>query len=146
MLDLNKDSSFLKFLSFLFPPLNTPPPPPPPTNRNKLKNYTGFNSSFLSFQFDAEFRRFAVDPQQAHRFGDFYKTIESVHRIHDIPFLLTYTDLHGDLLPINNDDNFVRAVTTAKPILRVFVQRKGKVALILISYYSDQKEKFVNWM
>lgn len=43
-----------------------------------------------------------------------------------MPFTTWYTDMHGDLLPINNDDNFLRAVTTARPLLRVFVQRKGK--------------------
>lgn len=41
--------------------------------------------------------------------------------------LLSYIDpLDNDLLPINNDDNFGRALKTAKPLLRLIVQRKGK--------------------
>lgn len=32
----------------------------------------------------------------------------------------------NDLLPINNDDNYGRAISTARPVLRVIVQRKGR--------------------
>lgn len=89
------------------------------------------NQIIFSVQFDAEFRRFSLDPQKASGFEDFEKLIGTVHRIQSIPFVLTYTDLHGDLLPINNDDNFQRAVITAKPILRVFVQRKGTWTMLV---------------
>lgn len=42
--------------------------------------------------------------------------------------LLSYIDPQdNDLLPINNDDNFGRALKTAKPLLRLIVQRKGKL-------------------
>lgn len=37
-----------------------------------------------------------------------------------------YADIHGDLLPINNDDNYHKAVSTANPLLRIFIQKKGK--------------------
>lgn len=41
--------------------------------------------------------------------------------------LLSYIDPQdNDLLPINNDDNFGRALKTAKPLLRLIVQRKGE--------------------
>lgn len=40
--------------------------------------------------------------------------------------IIGYADVHGDLLPINNDDNFCKAVTTAHPLLRIFIQRQGK--------------------
>lgn len=45
----------------------------------------------------------------------------------NLQFLISYIDPRDmDLLPINNDDNYGRAISTAKPILRVIVQRKGK--------------------
>ena len=50
--------------------------------------------------------------------------------LHRLPssdlILLSYIDPQdNDLLPINNDDNFGRALKTAKPLLRLIVQRKG---------------------
>lgn len=41
--------------------------------------------------------------------------------------MIGYADVHGDLLPINNDDNFFKAVSSAHPLLRVFIQRQGKI-------------------
>ncbi|KAJ8290745.1 hypothetical protein GJAV_G00016970 [Gymnothorax javanicus] len=41
--------------------------------------------------------------------------------------MIGYADIHGDLLPINNDDNFCKAVTCAHPLLRVFLQRREEV-------------------
>lgn len=65
---------------------------------------------------------------EAKTFEDFYKMVErNVYNVKDIELLLSYVDPHdNDLLPINNDDNFVRALTTAKPLLRLIIQRKGK--------------------
>lgn len=55
-----------------------------------------------------------------------YKMVERLHHIKDIELLISYVDPHdNDLLPINNDDNFVRALSTAKPLLRLIIQRKG---------------------
>lgn len=50
-----------------------------------------------------------------------------LHRLaHNDQVLLSYIDPQdNDLLPINNDDNFGRALKTAKPLLRLIVQRKG---------------------
>lgn len=78
-------------------------------------------------KFDAEFRRFPLDKAKLKTFEEFYKYVQTIHKLQAIPFTTWYTDMHGDLLPINNDDNFLRAVTTARPLLRVFVQRKGNV-------------------
>lgn len=58
--------------------------------------------------------------------------MEKLHFLQDIPFTVTYTDTHGDLLPINNDDNFALALSTAavstakQPVLRILLQRKGE--------------------
>ncbi|CAH3041381.1 unnamed protein product [Pocillopora meandrina] len=76
-------------------------------------------------KFDAEFRRFPLDKTRLTSYEDFYKHVQAIHKLQSIPFSTWYTDMYGDLLPINNDDNFLRAVTTARPLLRVFVQRKG---------------------
>ena len=41
--------------------------------------------------------------------------------------LFIFTDPNdGDLLPINNDDNFARALQAARPLLRIHIQRRGE--------------------
>lgn len=80
----------------------------------------------LSTQFDAEFRRWSVKRSEATNFEDFSKLVERLHQLNNMEFLISYVDpSDNDLLPINNDDNFGRAMSTAKPLLRVIVQRKG---------------------
>uniref|UniRef100_H3AHQ4 PB1 domain-containing protein n=1 Tax=Latimeria chalumnae TaxID=7897 RepID=H3AHQ4_LATCH len=76
--------------------------------------------------FGAEFRRFSVDRCKPGKFEEFYKLILHVHRIANMDIMIGYADVHGDLLPINNDDNFFKAVSTANPLLRIFIQRQGK--------------------
>uniref|UniRef100_A0AAZ3P7L8 PB1 domain-containing protein n=1 Tax=Oncorhynchus tshawytscha TaxID=74940 RepID=A0AAZ3P7L8_ONCTS len=76
-------------------------------------------------KYGAEFRRFSVDRFKPGKFEDFYKLIMHVHRISNMEVMIGYADIHGDLLPINNDDNFCKAVSTAHPLLRVFIQRQG---------------------
>lgn len=52
--------------------------------------------------------------------------VERLHQIKEIELLISYIDPRdNDLLPINNDDNYVRAVSTAQPLLRLIIQRKG---------------------
>lgn len=78
------------------------------------------------FQFDAEFRRFSIVRDTLVHFEEFRGLIERLHRLKDIAFLISYTDPRdGDQLPINNDENLRRAITNARPLLRIFVQRKG---------------------
>lgn len=77
-------------------------------------------------QFGAEFRRFSLDRSKPGRFDEFYGLLQHVHRIPNVELLVGYADVHGDLLPINNDDNYHKAITTASPLLRLFLQRKGK--------------------
>ncbi|XP_023161965.1 partitioning defective protein 6 [Drosophila hydei] len=77
-------------------------------------------------KFDAEFRRWSFkrhEPEQS--FDKFSSLIEQLHKLTNIQFLILYIDpCDNDLLPINNDDNFGRALKTARPLLRVIVQRK----------------------
>jgi partitioning defective protein 6 len=79
-------------------------------------------------QFDAEFRRISLPKTDVGTYEHFRILIERLHKLIEVPFVLSYTDpKDGDLLPINNDDNLGRAVLTAKPLLRIIVQRKGKI-------------------
>ncbi|CDQ75223.1 unnamed protein product [Oncorhynchus mykiss] len=78
-------------------------------------------------KYGAEFRRFSVDRFKPGKFEDFYKLVMHVHRIANMEVMIGYADIHGDLLPINNDDNFCKAVSTAHPLLRVFIQRQEEV-------------------
>lgn len=61
------------------------------------------------------------------QFDDFYLLLEDLHHLVDIPFIITYTDPHMDLLPINNNENYNRALSTARPSLKILIQRKGKL-------------------
>ncbi|TRZ01927.1 hypothetical protein DNTS_012382 [Danionella cerebrum] len=75
-------------------------------------------------KFGAEFRRFSLDRSKPGRFDEFYGLLQHVHRIPNVDLLVGYADVHGDLLPINNDDNYHKAITVAAPLLRLFLQRK----------------------
>ncbi|XP_049921016.1 partitioning defective 6 homolog beta [Epinephelus moara] len=75
-------------------------------------------------KFGAEFRRFSLDRSKPGRFDEFYGLLQHVHRIPNVELLVGYADIHGDLLPINNDDNYHKAISTASPLLRLFLQRK----------------------
>ncbi|KAK3581770.1 hypothetical protein CHS0354_017212 [Potamilus streckersoni] len=77
-------------------------------------------------KFDAEFRRFAWDRTKGSQFENFSITVCKLHHLEIIPFVITYTDVHGDLLPINNDDNFHHALETTKTVLRIIIQKKGE--------------------
>lgn len=84
-----------------------------------------FNETVM-LQFDAEFRRFSINRADVKTYEDFRTFIETLHRLSEVPFLISYSDpKDGDLLPINNDDNLARALTV-KPLLRIILQRKGK--------------------
>ncbi|EPY80425.1 hypothetical protein CB1_000831001 [Camelus ferus] len=76
-------------------------------------------------EFGAEFRRFSLDRQKPGKFEDFYKLVVHTHHISNTEVAIGYADVHGDLLPINNDDNFCKAVSSASPLLRVFIQRRA---------------------
>uniref|UniRef100_A0A3B3ZNU1 Uncharacterized protein n=1 Tax=Periophthalmus magnuspinnatus TaxID=409849 RepID=A0A3B3ZNU1_9GOBI len=75
-------------------------------------------------KFGAEFRRFSLDRSKPGRFDEFYGLLQHVHRIPNVEVVVGYADVHGDLLPINNDDNYHLAIATATPLLRLFLQRK----------------------
>ena len=77
-------------------------------------------------QLDAEYRRINVDKATGMKYEDWEHLLCRLHGLENVPFFVTYTDpQHGDLLPINNDENLAHALHAAKPLLRVFIQRKG---------------------
>lgn len=78
-------------------------------------------------KYGAEFRRFSVNRIKPGKFEEFFKLILNLHNIASIEVMIGYADVHGDLLPINNDDNFCKAVSTAHPLLRIFIQKQEEV-------------------
>ncbi|KAK4294523.1 hypothetical protein Pmani_032850 [Petrolisthes manimaculis] len=75
---------------------------------------------------DAEFRRFNVEREKYDQLEDFRSLVMMLHRLTTSDFVLAYADPRdGDLLPITNDDNFRKALQSARPLLRIFLQHKG---------------------
>lgn len=72
----------------------------------------------IKSKYDVEFRRYALEIQEFQSFDKFYKKIESFHQLQAIPFVIFYTDPEDQdsFLPINNDDNLAKAITSAKHI------------------------------
>ena len=67
-----------------------------------------------------------MDREKLTKFAGFNEIVEVVHGLQSIPFVIAYTDpKDGDLLPINNDDNYARALAIARPLMRLLVQKKG---------------------
>lgn len=59
-------------------------------------------------------------------FQEFSRLLRAVHQIPGLDVLLGYTDAHGDLLPLTNDDSLHRALASGPPPLRLLVQKRGK--------------------
>ncbi|XP_075962365.1 par-6 family cell polarity regulator gamma b isoform X1 [Anarhichas minor] len=96
-------------------------------NRSQPLQTADCNAVEVKSKYGAEFRRFSVDRVKPGKFEEFYKLILHIHRIANMEVMIGYADIHGDLLPINNDDNFCKAVSTAHPLLRVIIQRQEEV-------------------
>lgn len=99
----------------------------------------------IKSKFEAEFRRFSLQRSDITNLDDFLKTIEHFHKLFTIPFNIFYADpVHGDLLPINNDVNFGLAISSAKPLLRLFVQRKdGSYGYFPSGFSASAKKNFL---
>lgn len=78
-------------------------------------------------QFDADIIRFSVNRNEPISYEAFEKLLGERHELGpDMDFLIWYTDpTDGDLLPINNNNNLEKALKSAKPLLRIIIQRKG---------------------
>ncbi|KAG9275957.1 hypothetical protein AMEX_G8203 [Astyanax mexicanus] len=78
-------------------------------------------------KFGAEFRRFSVDRYEPGLFKDFLQLLLCLHHLRHVEIFISYADVHGDLLPINNDENFCRAVSKAQSLLRIFIQHREEI-------------------
>lgn len=89
-------------------------------------------------KFDAEFRRFAVSLTDYQTFEVFQGMLAELHLLQKSEnFHIFYIDpKDNDLLPINNTDNYLRAMKTAKPLLRLVIQRRGECEE---TYYSGRR-------
>ncbi|XP_065064487.1 partitioning defective protein 6-like [Rhopilema esculentum] len=95
---------------------------------NRKKTFTQSDLSVIEVKskFEAEFRRFAIKRGKISTYGDFFDLVQTVHRLYEVPFTIWYKEpLHGDVLPINNNENCLHALNTAQPMLRLFLQRAG---------------------
>jgi len=99
----------------------------------------------IKSKFDAEFRRFTLNRDKYRTFESFRELLEVLHllkgspsdNIPPTPFHISYVDpKDNDLLPINNTDNYLRALQTAKPVLRLVVQRHGELQE---TYYTGRR-------
>lgn len=111
------------------------------------------NYDFISIKskIGVEFRRYALRRQDVQSFDSFYKKIEDFHQLSAIPFVIFYTDSEDFFLPINNDDNLAKAISSAKhiilhniqsvpikrPFLKLFIEKKG----IFLDYYNGKYKK-----
>ncbi|XP_067274964.1 partitioning defective 6 homolog alpha [Pseudorasbora parva] len=91
-------------------------------HRTPLKNEESVVE--VKSKFEAEYRRFALKKKGGGGFQEFYQLLQTIHRIPGVDVLLGYADIHGDLLPINNDDNFHKALSSANPLLRIIIQKR----------------------
>ncbi|KAJ3596626.1 hypothetical protein NHX12_003030 [Muraenolepis orangiensis] len=92
-------------------------------------------------KFDAEYRRFALKRSGSGSFQEFYRLLQTVHHIPGTELMLGYADVQGDLLPINNDDNFHKAVTSANPLLRIIITRREDEPIMFATNSLQRRKK-----
>ena len=99
---------------------------------SKQKSEIGFVE--IKSKFDAEFRRFSLDGTKYSTFELFRELLGEVHQLvasrrnNEFTFHIFYIDpKDDDLLPITNTDNYRRALQSARPLLRLVIQRQGEV-------------------
>ncbi|XP_030651131.1 partitioning defective 6 homolog alpha isoform X5 [Nomascus leucogenys] len=102
----------------------TVPGPPGPAMARPQRTPARSPDSIV--EFDAEFRRFALPRASVSGFQEFSRLLRAVHQIPGLDVLLGYTDAHGDLLPLTNDDSLHRALASGPPPLRLLVQKRGE--------------------
>ncbi|KAM3869703.1 partitioning defective 6 homolog alpha [Diretmus argenteus] len=92
-------------------------------------------------KYEAEYRRFALKRNGPSGFQEFYRLLQTVHRIPGVDVLLGYADIHGDLLPINNDDNFHKAVSSANPLLRIIITKREDEPVVFATNSLQRRKK-----
>lgn len=80
----------------------------------------------IKSKYGIEFRRISISPDAIKTYKEFYDFIEHLHHLQSAPFVIQYADPRECiLLPINNDENFHRALKFSTSILRLLLQPKG---------------------
>uniref|UniRef100_A0A8D2DQX3 Par-6 family cell polarity regulator alpha n=1 Tax=Sciurus vulgaris TaxID=55149 RepID=A0A8D2DQX3_SCIVU len=92
-------------------------------------------------KFDAEFRRFALPRASVNGFQEFSQLLRAVHQIPGLDVLLGYTDAHGDLLPLTNDDSLHRALASGPPPLRLLVQKRAEADSSGLAFASNSLQR-----
>ncbi|XP_023811289.1 partitioning defective 6 homolog alpha isoform X1 [Oryzias latipes] len=92
-------------------------------------------------KFDAEYRRFGLKRSGPGNFQEFYRFLQNIHHIRGMDVLLGYADIHGDLLPINNDENFYKAVSSANPLLRIVISKKEDDSSVFATNSLQRRKK-----
>ncbi|XP_010345089.1 partitioning defective 6 homolog alpha isoform X1 [Saimiri boliviensis] len=92
-------------------------------------------------KFDAEFRRFALPRASVSGFQEFSRLLRAVHQIPGLDVLLGYTDAHGDLLPLTNDDSLHRALASGPPPLRLLVQKRADADSSSLAFASNSLQR-----
>lgn len=93
---------------------------------DNLTEFEIIHCSNFVLQFDADIIRFSINRNEPMSYEEFGKILGERHDIR-ADFLIFYIDTDGDLLPINNDNNLARALLAARCLLRIFIQRKGRI-------------------
>ncbi|XP_029060036.1 partitioning defective 6 homolog alpha [Monodon monoceros] len=92
-------------------------------------------------KFDAEFRRFALPRASVSGFQEFSRLLRAVHQIPGLDVLLGYTDAHGNLLPLTNDDSLRRALASGPPPLRLLVQKRAEADSSGLAFASNSLQR-----
>ncbi|XP_012586096.1 PREDICTED: partitioning defective 6 homolog alpha isoform X3 [Condylura cristata] len=121
--------------------LGGPPGAPSPGPAMARPQRTPARSPDSIVEFDAEFRRFALPRASVNGFQEFSRLLRVVHQIPGLDVLLGYTDAHGDLLPLTNDDSLHRALASGPPPLRLLVQKRAAADSSSLAFASSSLQR-----
>ncbi|XP_011756112.2 partitioning defective 6 homolog alpha isoform X1 [Macaca nemestrina] len=121
----------------------TVPGPPGPAMARPQRTPARSPDSIVEVKskFDAEFRRFALPRASVSGFQEFSRLLRAVHQIPGLDVLLGYTDAHGDLLPLTNDDSLHRALASGPPPLRLLVQKRAEADSSGLAFASNSLQR-----
>lgn len=109
-------------------------------------NKIDFDPISIKSEFGVEFRRYSLDNCVVKNFDCFYKRIEHIHQLWNIPFVIFYKDSENEELPINNNANLAKAICSAKCIsyqsnpYNMILRRKYLKLLIREKGYLPEKK------
>ncbi|CAB3408355.1 unnamed protein product [Caenorhabditis bovis] len=93
-------------------------------------SFNGYSMSHLlqvKSKFDQEWRRFSIPMNSGPiTYENFRSLVEKLHHLESVQFTLCYNSISGDILPITNDDNLRKSFESARPVLRLLIQRRGE--------------------